>query len=128
MIRRANRAFLDLIQARRPLAASSASGWTAGCRAQAPTLSVLLSQLQQYGSVRLFGTCLTGDLGAEAEIEISAVLGAGAAADSIAVVIRDVSSRLARAVEATRCSCRCPMSAPRSAAPRCRPWSATPRR
>ncbi len=93
VIRRANRAFLDLAQA-------GASSRVIGERLDrwlsrpGATLSVLLSQLQQYGSVRLFGTSLTGEMGSEAEIEISAVLGAGAAADNIAVVIRDVSRRL----------------------------------
>lgn len=98
LIRRANRAFLDLAQAGAPsrVIGERLDRWLSRPGA---TLSVLLSQLQQYGSVRLFGTALTGELGAEAEIEISAVLGAGAAAETIAVVLRDVSRRLAPRVE-----------------------------
>jgi transcriptional regulator PpsR len=99
VIRRANRAFLDLVQLGAPsrVIGERLDRWLSRPGA---TMSVLLSQLQQYGSVRLFGTSLTGDMGAEAEIEIAAVLGAGVAADSIAVVIRDVSSRLSRMGEA----------------------------
>ena len=98
VIRRANRAFLDLTQAG---ALSRVIGERLDRWLSRPgaTLSVLLSQLQQYGSVRLFGTALTGELGTEAEVEISAVLGAGAAAENVAVVIRDVSRRLAPRVE-----------------------------
>ncbi|TDH58713.1 transcriptional regulator PpsR [Dankookia rubra] len=98
VIRRANRAFLDLTQAG---ALSRVIGERLDRWLSRPgaTLSVLLSQLQQYGSVRLFGTALTGDLGTEAEVEISAVLGAGAAAENVAVIIRDVSRRLAPRVE-----------------------------
>ncbi|MDO9709958.1 transcriptional regulator PpsR [Paracraurococcus lichenis] len=96
VIRRANRAFLDLAQAGAPsqVIGESLDRWLARPGA---TLAVLLGQLQQHGSVRLFGTSLTGEMGAEAEVEISAVLGTGAAADSVAVVIRDVSRRLAPA-------------------------------
>jgi transcriptional regulator PpsR len=98
VIRRANRAFLDLAQAGAPsrVIGERLDRWLSRPGA---TLSVLLSQLQQYGSVRLFGTALTGEMGSEAEIEISAVLGAGAAAENVAVVIRDVSRRLAPRVE-----------------------------
>ena len=98
VIRRANRAFLDLAQAG---ALSRVIGERLDRWLSRPgaTLPVLLSQLQQYGSVRLFGTALTGEMGTEAEIEISAVLGAGAAAENVAVVIRDVSRRRAPRVE-----------------------------
>lgn len=98
VIRRANRAFLDLTQAGAPsrVIGERLDRWLSRPGA---TLSVLLSQLQQHGSVRLFGTSLTGEMGAEAEIEISAVLGAGAAAENVAVVIRDVSRRLAPRVD-----------------------------
>lgn len=94
-IRRANRAFLDLVQVGAPsrVVGERLDRWLSRPGA---TLAVLLAQLQQHGSVRLFGTALTGEMGVEAEIEISAVLGAGAAGETIAVVIRDVSRRLSR--------------------------------
>jgi transcriptional regulator PpsR len=57
-------------------------------------VAVLFAQLQQHGSVRLFSTRITGDLGAEAEIEISAAGIAEGGSPFIAMVIRDVSRRL----------------------------------
>ena len=98
VIRRANRAFLDLVQigAESQAIDVSLDRWMSRPGA---TLPLLLSQLTQHGTVRLFGTGMTGEMGMEAEVEISAVLGTGPAADSIAVVIRDVTRRLAPDVE-----------------------------
>ncbi|TCZ59748.1 transcriptional regulator PpsR [Roseicella aquatilis] len=93
VIRRANRAFLDLAQvgAAARVIGERLDRWLTRPGANAV---VLLGQVQQHGSVRLFATGLTGEMGTEAEVEISALLGAGAAAESIAMILRDVSRRL----------------------------------
>jgi DNA-binding NtrC family response regulator len=56
---------------------------------------VLLANLARHGSVRLFATGIQGDLGAETEVEVSAVgLPAGQPA-YIALLMRDIGRRLA---------------------------------
>ena len=56
--------------------------------------SVLLSNLKQHGSVRLFATELRGSQGANTDIEISAAAVGDAPAPRYGLVIRDVSRRL----------------------------------
>ncbi|WP_200305303.1 transcriptional regulator PpsR [Paracraurococcus ruber] len=93
VIRRANRAFLDLVEVG---SASRVVGERLDRWLSRPgaTLANLLAQLERHGKVRLFATHLTGELGAEADVELTAVLGSGPAAESVAVVLRDVSRRL----------------------------------
>jgi len=65
-------------------------------------LNVLLTNLRQHGAVRLFATTLRGDLGATAEVEISA--GAVQRGDSrcFGFSIRDVGRRLSSDLRAGR--------------------------
>lgn len=58
-------------------------------------LSVLLSNLRQRGSVRLFATTLRGELGSTTEVEISAAQVADAKQPFLGFTIRDVGRRLA---------------------------------
>jgi transcriptional regulator PpsR len=92
-IRRANQAFLNLVQV---TTESSIIGEKLGRWLSQPgaAASMLFAQLQQHGSIRLYATQLTGDLGAEAEVEISAAGVAEGGSPFIAMVIRDVSRRL----------------------------------
>ena len=93
VIQRANQAFLDLAQA---TAESSIIGERVGRWLSQPGAAAasLFAQLQQHGSVRLFTTRLTGDLGAEAEVEISASGIAEGGSALIAMVIRNISRRV----------------------------------
>lgn len=89
----ANRAFLDLVQA----CASGAvigkriAGWLARPGADA---AVLLANAIEHGAVRLFATTLAGDLGAQREVEVSAVVDDPGAPRHCALFLRDVSRRL----------------------------------
>lgn len=91
---RANRAFLDLVQAG---AEGSVVGERFGRWLGRPgaDLSVLLANVRRHGVVRLFATTLHGELGADTDVEISAV---GNSADGelrhIGVLLRDVGWRL----------------------------------
>jgi len=94
VIRRANRAFLDLLQvgAEGAVLGERLARWLSRPGAD---LSVLLANLARHGSVRLFATGIQGDLGAETEVEVSAVgLPAGQSA-YIALLMRDIGRRLA---------------------------------
>jgi transcriptional regulator PpsR len=55
---------------------------------------VLLSNLRQHGAVKLFATQMRGDLGASAEVEISAVAVATGEQRCLGFVIRDMGRRL----------------------------------
>lgn len=88
----ANRSFLDVVQcaAEEQVRGKSLTQWLGRPGAD---LNVLLANLRQHGSVRLFATTLRGDLGATTEVEISAV----AVPDDAPVlgfVIRSVGRRL----------------------------------
>jgi transcriptional regulator PpsR len=93
VIRRANQAFLNLVQV---TTEASVVGERLGRWMSQPgaAAGVLYAQLQQHGSVRLFATSMTGDLGAEADVEISASGLAEGGSQFMAMVIRDVSRRL----------------------------------
>lgn len=93
VIRQVNQAFLDLVQV---TAASSIIGERVGRWLSQPgaAAALLFAQLQQHGSVRLFATRLVGELGAEAEVEISASGIAEGGNTLIAMVMRDVSRRV----------------------------------
>ncbi len=55
---------------------------------------VLLSNLRQHGTVRLFATQLRGEFGSTSEVEISAVSVAGGAHPCLGFTIRDMGRRL----------------------------------
>jgi transcriptional regulator PpsR len=100
VIRRANRAFLELVQvgAEGAVLGERLGRWLSRPGAD---LSVLLSNLHRNGSVRLFATSIQGELGAETDVEISAVGIPVSRPNHIAVLIRDVSRRLASAAAVT---------------------------
>ncbi|MBY0334655.1 MAG: transcriptional regulator PpsR [Acetobacteraceae bacterium] len=93
-IRRANSAFLDLIQAAAEggVVGESLGRWLAQPGAG---LSVLLGAAHQHGEVRLFTTMITGELGLDAKVEISAATTGIGSARAIGFVLRDVGRRAA---------------------------------
>lgn len=96
----ANRAFLDVVQcaAEEQVRGKTLTQWLGRPGAD---LNVLLANLRQHGSVRLFATTLRGDLGSTTEVEISAV----AVPDDepvLGFVIRSVGRRLATASASDR--------------------------
>ncbi len=93
VIRRGNRAFLDLIQvgAEGAVLGERLGRWLSRPGAD---LTVLLANLHRHGSVRMFSTGIQGELGGETEVEISAVGSPAARPTHIALIIRDVGRRL----------------------------------
>jgi len=93
IIQRVNRAFLDLVQVGAPgvVLGERLSRWLSRPGAD---LTVLTSNLNRHGSVRLFSTAIHGELGAETEVEISAVGSNGNRPTQIALLMRDVTRRL----------------------------------
>jgi transcriptional regulator PpsR len=95
-VRRANRAFLDLVQV-------SAEGRALGERMSrwlshpGADMTVLLANLGRHGSVRLFSTGLQGEFGGETTVEISAVGNTREKPSLIALLIRDIGRRLPQA-------------------------------
>jgi len=101
VIRRANRAFLDIAQI-------GGEGAILGERLSrflsrpGADLNVLLTNLQRHGSVRMFESSIQGDLGGETTVEISAAGGnASNRSGPIALVMRDVGRRLSPTKETT---------------------------
>lgn len=92
-IRRANRAFLDLAQAgtEGSIVGEPLGRWLAQPGMDA---TVLLAMLREHGEVRLFATSFAGNLGTEAEVEISAVATGAAGVVSFGLLIRDIGRRL----------------------------------
>jgi transcriptional regulator PpsR len=65
-------------------------------------LNVLMANLRQHGTVRLYATTLRGQLGATREVEISAVSVPDAALPCLGFTVRDVSRRLVNDPRASR--------------------------
>ena len=88
-----NRAFLDLTQV--PMEAQVRNEpldhWVGRSRVD---FSVLMANLRQHGTIRLFATTLTGELGAVAEVEISAVAIPTADPPCVGFNIRNVGRRV----------------------------------
>jgi transcriptional regulator PpsR len=93
LVRRTNRAFLDLVQLGGEGAAvgEKLSRWLSRPGAD---LTVLLSNLQRHGSVRLFATAVQGEHGTETAVEISAVGSPVNRPTHVAILLRDVGRRL----------------------------------
>jgi transcriptional regulator PpsR len=93
LIRRANRAFLDLVQlgGEGAVLGERLARWLSRPGAD---LSVLLANLHRHGTVRLFATGVQGELGAETEVEISAAGNSVGRPAYIAFLMRDVGRRL----------------------------------
>ncbi len=97
----ANRAFLDLVQLATDEQArdESLDRWLGR---PGVDLGVLIANLKQHGTVRLFATTLRGEYGAASEVEISAVAVPDAPAPCIGFTIRDVGRRRAGEPRALR--------------------------
>jgi transcriptional regulator PpsR len=93
IIRRANRAFLDLVQlgGEGAVLGERLARWLSRPGAD---LGVLLANLHRHGSVRLFATGIQGELGADTEVEISAAGNPAGRPAYIALLMRDVGRRL----------------------------------
>jgi transcriptional regulator PpsR len=93
VIRRANRAFLDLVQigSEGAVLGERLARWLSRPGAD---LAVLLANLHRHGSVRLFATGIQGEFGGETAVEISAVGNLPSRPTAIALLLRDVGRRL----------------------------------
>lgn len=93
VIRRGNRAFIDLVQvgAEGAVLGERLSRWLSRPGAD---LGVLLANLNRHGAVRLFPTSIVGEHGNETEVEISAAGNTPTRPPYVALLIRDVSRRL----------------------------------
>ncbi len=93
VIRRANRAFLDLVQCAVPrrIVGESLGRWLERPGAD---LGVLLESLGRHGSVRGFVSTIRGELGSETEVEISAAADAEPGVGHVLIVLRDIGLRL----------------------------------
>jgi transcriptional regulator PpsR len=91
----ANRAFLEIAQVPTEAQAKgkSLARWLGR---PGVDLNVLLANLRQHGSVRLFATRLRGELGAETDVEISAVVAHEGNEPCFGLMVRDVGRRLAK--------------------------------
>ncbi len=89
-----NRAFLDLTQAPTDemVRGESLDRWLGRSGVD---LNVLVSNLRQHGSVRLFATQLRGEHGGATDVEISAVAALSATPPCLGFTIRDIGRRLA---------------------------------
>lgn len=89
----ANAAFLDMVQLSTEAQARGEplDRWLGRPGAD---IDVLLANLHQHGSVRLFATGLRGEYGAATEVEISAVSVVSGGQPTIGLVIRDIGRRL----------------------------------
>jgi transcriptional regulator PpsR len=98
-IRRANRAFLDLIQvASEGLVIGERLGrWMSSPGAD---VAALLANLNKHGTVRLFPTDIQTELGESTAVEISAASHPSSRPAQIALLIRDVGRRLTPTEEA----------------------------
>ncbi|CAN5846003.1 transcriptional regulator PpsR [soil metagenome] len=98
VIRRANRAFLELVEVgtMSSVVGESLSRWLWQPGAD---LSVLLATFHRYRVVRLFATTLHGELGAETEVEISVAGASASESGNVGMVIRDIGRRLQSSVD-----------------------------
>jgi transcriptional regulator PpsR len=97
-ITRANRAFTELVEIG---STGAAIGENLGRWLSRPgaDLSVLISNVQRHGLVRLLSTTIQGELGTETEIEISGSRCRQGSDNRIALVIRNVARRLSPSPE-----------------------------
>ncbi|MEY4712027.1 MAG: transcriptional regulator PpsR [Pseudomonadota bacterium] len=93
LVLRVNRAFLDLTQAASDdmVRGESLDRWLGRSGVD---LNVLVSNLRQHGSVRLFATQLRGEHGGATDVEISAVAALSATPPCLGFTIRDIGRRL----------------------------------
>ena len=93
VILRSNRAFVDLVEMGSEMAVigERLRRWMSRPGADLP---VLLQSVERNGAVRLFTTTVTGEFGAEMNVELSAVGNTAPNAATFGIVMRDVSQRL----------------------------------
>jgi transcriptional regulator PpsR len=93
VIRRANRAFLDLVEAgaKGSVVGERLTRWLSRPGAD---LAVLLANVERHRFVRMFTTTIQGDLGTATEVEISAAGNDDTSPQYIGVLIRDVGRRI----------------------------------
>jgi transcriptional regulator PpsR len=98
-IRRANAAFLDLVQvaAEGAVIGQSLGRWLGMPGADLPAL---LGAVQRNRSVRLFATRIQGELGSDTDVEVAAAGNTDIRPRLLAVLIRDVGRRMADGPEA----------------------------
>ena len=94
VIRRANRAFLDMAEvgAEAAVVGKPMDRWLSRPGA---SLAVLLANLHRHGTVRRFATTIDGELGGETEVEISAAGNSDGDPGHFGVLLRDVTRRAA---------------------------------
>jgi transcriptional regulator PpsR len=92
-ITRANRAFLELVEvgSKEALVGEKLSRWLTRPGAD---LSVLISNVERHGTVRLLSTTIQGELGTETEVEISAAAHGQDGQRRIGLVLRNIARRL----------------------------------
>ncbi|WP_257170877.1 transcriptional regulator PpsR [Bradyrhizobium sp. SRS-191] len=97
-VKRANRAFAELVEIG---SAGAAMGENLGRWLSRPgaDLSVLISNIERHGIVRLLSTTVLGELGTETEIEISASGYSHGEDNRIVLVLRNVARRLSPSPE-----------------------------
>lgn len=100
VIRRANRSFLELVEAgaKGSVVGEKLARWLSRPGAD---LAVLLANVERYGLVRTFTTTIQGDLGTETQVEISAAGNTDSSPQYIGVVLRDVGRRISLAGDDT---------------------------
>ena len=100
VILRANQAFLDLVQigSKTLLVGERLGRWLGRPGAD---LTVLLANLTHYGVIRLFSTTIHGELGAEADVEISAATRIEREQRQHLILVRDIATRLSNAAPST---------------------------
>ncbi|MDP2412187.1 MAG: transcriptional regulator PpsR [Pseudolabrys sp.] len=98
IIRRANRAFLDLVEAgtKGSVVGENLTRWLWRPGAD---LNVLLANVERHGSVRMFTTTIQGERGTTTEVEISAAGNSETDLQYLGVVIRDIGRRIGRTTE-----------------------------
>jgi transcriptional regulator PpsR len=96
----ANAAFLDLVQlpGEEQARGESLDNWLGR---PGVDLNVLLAQLREHGTVRLFTTTLSGDNGLTVDVELSGAALQGSEPPCFGLAIRDVSSRIGPAQRAS---------------------------
>ena len=97
-VEQANRAFLDLVQIPMPggVLGQPAARWLTLPGADA---GVLIARVIRYGMVRNFATTIQGELGSDAQVEISAVGDSDEHPHHILLMVRDVSRRMTAAAQ-----------------------------
>jgi transcriptional regulator PpsR len=93
VIRRANRAFLDLVEvgAKGSVIGERLTRWLSRPGAD---LTVLMANVVRHHSIRLFATTIQGELGTATEVELSAVGSTDDHPSYLGVMIRDVGRRI----------------------------------